>query len=351
MHDIDSILNKVSGQSNYMDSLSKVIGNILHIDTNIYAEKAKQISGYISTALRSLDEFGDDNGAKFKEIRETLRAENEKINIEKKCLTEYKRDRRRYIETGVQRLPRYKVTDGYRPKELLKTKWFETIKNIDKTANELLEKLQYDNAKNLEENWPIIETHLNASTNARDVLTFFDAKLYTKREFIAMVLGAKHLDNVINILLMPLYDYEKTIHKNWGRISMIFKIDDTITPDTIMNILSQFVIAKYRVEITGSNKHYMRLFSEMLSTEMADDNFDGTKFLRIVDSIDLDKISSSSKASQFVEMAKPIMRRLVDKNNNESMENILAEIQTIIDQQAKPPEKINEAAAENADVF
>ena len=50
-------------------------------------------------------------------------------------------------------------------------------------------------------------------------------------------------------------------------------------------------------------------------------------------------------------MAKPIMRRLVDKNNNESMETILAEIQTIIEKQAKPPEKINEAAAENADVF
>ena len=338
MHDIDGMLNRISGQSNYMESLSKIIGNILFVDLPTYKDRIDCIHNDCINVIRTLEELEEE------EVKEDFSRECEKLDIKENAMSFYAKKAGK--KTKKKREPVKRITQGYTPKELVTSSWFEKVKLLSKEGNELLEKLMYASDKDIHENWNKADEILKSSPNQRDVLKFFNTRVEDKRVFLNVVLCTRNVDDIINRLLLPFYDYEGTIRKNWDKIGNIFKMDNTITPDAIMDILSKFVIAKYRVEITGSNKYYIQLFGDMINTE--DGEFDGSKFIRIVDSIDLSKLDSSSGAIRFVTLAKPIMRKLADKDNTQTLEDIVQEIQEAI---TCTGEERSEVEDENKDIF
>lgn len=339
MHDIDGLLNKVYGQTNYMDSLSKVIGNILYIDIEMYKKRLNTIHTDLYVAVKCADEL------MLPDIREEL---IKGLYIRSNAIIMHKKKpSKKTSEKKKTRKPYEKVNEKYTPKKIVNSEWFNSVKNISRVGNDLLEKLKYDPKTDSDTNWKSAVECLNISSNQKDILTFYDVRITDYRIYAAIVLITKNLNEIINQLLLPVYDYKETIYKNWDKVSNAFKLCDDVSPDTIMNILSQFVVAKYRVEITGSNKYYMQLFGEMLEVDDGKE-FDGTQFLKIVDSIDLNKFESTSTALKFITLAKPIMRKLADKDNNQTMEEIIEEVQVIFNESET---KRNEVEDENADLF
>jgi hypothetical protein len=144
--------------------------------------------------------------------------------------------------------------------------------------------------------------------------------------FRSLLLIRRCCNDIINILLLPMYDVRKTIESHWSEIDRIFKSKafqqttreagaGNLTPDDIINILHKFIIAKYRASITGNNKHYVKLLMDTVGNENIS-NIDGARFIEIMDAVDIDQFNKKDKVYQFASKAKEVMKRLA---NNEQL--------------------------------
>jgi hypothetical protein len=148
------------------------------------------------------------------------------------------------------------------------------------------------------------------------------------------VLIKRACKDIINILLVPMYDVEQTIHSHWNQIDRIFKNKtfqqhaQGVSPTDVIRILHQFIIAKYRADVTGNNKHYVKLFFGTIGDEtMA--NMDGARFMEIMDSIDMSAFNKDDKVYQFATNAKVIMQKIA--NNETLTPKMLEEITQMMD--------------------
>lgn len=130
---------------------------------------------------------------------------------------------------------------------------------------------------------------------------------------------------------MPMYDVRATINSHWSEIDRIFRTKafqqtKMASPEDIVNILHQFIVAKYRSTITGNNKHYVKLFLDTVGNESVS-NMDGARFMEIMDAIDLEKLDKKDKVYKFAMGAKTAMERIA--NNENITPDILREFDTM----------------------
>ena len=119
----------------------------------------------------------------------------------------------------------------------------------------------------------------------------------------------------------------------------------------IVNILHQFIIAKYRSTVTGNNKHYVKLFLDTVGSESIS-NMDGARFMEIMDAIDLDRLNKRDKVYKFALGAKSAMQRIA--NNENVTPEILKEFDTMFndDEETETTADSPEATfSEHADIL
>ena len=207
---------------------------------------------------------------------------------------------------------------------------------------------------NLSDNWATIETGFNTDANRRDIVTWLDYKFMNKDDLQRLVDIRQSAYGIIEQLLQPMYDYKATIVKNWHLIDNVFRANSDMAPHLVQDVLGKFTVAKYRCEIFDTTKYYMRLFNDVLnSPEVLDGNgdLDGSKFMEVIDSIDLNKFDKSANTYKFITAATPIMRKLADPNCKESMEDILKEINEAISLKPEVKPEQNTEESVNADIF
>lgn len=362
MHDFDSVINSVSGQANYMDSLTKIIGNIQHIDIDRYKTARDAIVRQESSLKSFIEKFDKDalRGTELLTKFDEYLRESASIDMEHKSVIWYKKKAgKKTSQKNRDKPAREKVSDNHYPARLVKSAWFQSIKHLERSARKLLATLEYDKDKTLNDNWEAIDKRFVEDPNQRDIHSWFDYKLSAKDDLLKMILIKDTCVKIMDPLLIPMYDHRETIAKNWHLVANVFNAaangEGAMTPALVQDVLAKFTVARYRCEIFGTTKYYMKLFGEVLNSPAVmneNGDLDGSKFMEVIDSIDLDKFDKSANTYKFITAATPIMRKLVDPNCKDSMEDILKEINEAIQPKESAEEPAaNEAKDENADIF
>lgn len=354
MHDFDNVINSVSGQTNYMESLTKIIGNIQLIDLDTYKTAKDTIVRQERLLKRLIDKFPSESidGTELHDRFNEYLRESGLIDFDNKSIIWYKR---KGGKKSRDKPARERVAPEYVPSKLVKSPWFQSIKHLERSARKLLGILEFDKDKSMDENWENINKRFVDDPNQRDIHSWYDYKLYGKEDLVRMIIFKDACVKLIEPLLSPMYDYRSTISKNWHLVENVFNANTDMTPSLVQDVLAKFTVARYRCEIFGTTKYYMKLFGEVLNSPTVmneNGDLDGSKFMDVIDSIDLNKFDKSANTYKFITAATPIMRKLVDPNCNESMEDILKEINEAIQPKEEPVEPTdNEAKEENANIF
>lgn len=341
MHDIDAQISKISGQENYMESLQKITGDIMTIDTVMFHEKHNKLSACdfnIKLLLKRISE--EQQNPTIQSIRTQYETESTAMNI--RDGTFILEQRKVSKKTKKPKPPREIIAPNHRPNEMLNSQWFKHIKHIEKEINKFMTSAFTDNK---EPKYETLEAEHQQHPELIDLRTIYDCKINTPTIFKSFTQLQTNCKIVINILLMPMYDVKKTIEKHWVKIEQIFKskaFQNTglTSPNDIIEMLNQFIVAKYRATVTGNNKHYVKLFLNTIGSENVS-NIDGARFMEIMDSIDLDKLNKEEKVYKFALGAKTAMSKIVN-NDNVNAEEIIHEL----DEMFKDDPKIEEVEIE-----
>ena len=389
MHDIEAQISRISGQQNYMEQLQKITGNIEFVDMDMYHDKHNKIVNCDSNIKKVLRKMLEDTDS-INTIKSLYDKESNALNLKDNTFGLYVKKSKK---SKKQKKPREIINNGYRPIDLVKTEWFKLIKRMEKdihkflievfpdntsqntnvndgTNTDSLPNVQLNNKSKLDvesKTFADLEHEYKLHPELLDIKTALDCKINTNKLFTSIIMIKKFAKIIINILLTPMYDVKKTIHSHWSEINRIFKTKafqqtKLTSPDDIIEILYQFIIAKYRATITGNNKHYVKLFLDTVGNENVS-NMDGARFVEIMDAIDLDKLNKKDKVYQFALGAKSIMQRIV--NNENITPNILKEFDNMFndendedvnsnennDESNKTNNDLIESYNEHADIF
>lgn len=375
MHDIDAQISKISGQANYMEHLQKITGNIMNVDMNMYHEKHSKMVSCDSNIKKVLAKIlKEDEKIKplhdhYVELSNTLDLANKTFYMHVKKSSKSKK----------VHPPREKISPGYQPSDLIKTPWFHEIKHMEKEVQKfLVEMFPQPTPPPLQEGqepppspppvdlekktYDDVAAEFALHPELIDIKTIYDVKITSKPIFELFKLLKRFTKIIINILMLPMYDVKATIQSHWNQIEKIFKskafqeANHIASPDDIVVILTQFIIAKYRATVTGNNKHYVRLFFDTVGNDSFAD-MDGARFLEIMDAIDLDKLDKTDNVYKFAVSAKTAMRKIA--NNEAITPDLFKEFDDIFNpkEEQKPDaatmaaqEKVNQVN-DGADIF
>lgn len=328
MYDIESQIQRISGQQNYMESLQKVTGDPMHIDMEFYHDKHSKLCHCDNNIKVLLKKLTDMDSACLTVKNNYFRL-SEEINIKDNTFQIYQKKASK--KTTKPKRPREIIAQGYHPPELIKTDWFKLVKQMEKDINKYLHNVFPDAAKGNKSieayTYGELQTELNKNPELVDMYLVFDCRIINEQQFTAIGLMKKSCRVIINTLLTPMYDVKRTIESHWSDINRIFNSkafqqlqnnapDGNVpaTPADIVNILAQFVVAKYRCTITGNNKHYVKLFVNVLGDESVS-NLDGARFMEIMDSLNLEQFDKQDTVYQFATGAKQIMKHIANADN------------------------------------
>ena len=332
MHDIDARIREISGTNNYMEHLQKVTGDIFRVDMDMWKEKHTKICAADRNVLKLLGIIkGFDNG--IEKTYNEYKSLSEALDISNKAFQE---KTKRKKATGVVK-SKVLVAPGYAPKDLVKSPWFKQVTHIENSIQKYLsDTFADDNSKNdfMSVSYMDLQEIYDKHPELVDVKLCLGARVNNAKILQSLILMKRACKDVINILLVPMYDVEQTIHSHWNQIDRIFKNKtfqqhaQGVTPTDVIRILHQFIIAKYRADVTGNNKHYVKLFFGAVGDEtMA--NMDGARFMEIMDSIDMSAFNKDDKVYQFATNAKTIMQKIA--NNETLTPKMLEEITQMMD--------------------
>lgn len=321
MHDIDAQISKITGQNNYMETLQKITGNIMTIDMEQYHSVHKKISACdfnIKVLLSRLAESETtDNGSSINAINDEYKRESTNINIKDGTFTMYQR---KVGKKGKVKPPREIVAPGHNPPDLIKTQWFKSVKHIEKEVNKYFTNVFPNTLKPDEQTFAYLSTEIyKTSPEVLELQTIYDVKIANDEIFKNITQLRKCTNMIINLLLTPMYDVKGTIRKHWDKIERIFNSKafqqtGLTCQEDIIDMLNQFIVAKYRATITGNNKHYAKLFLSVVGNDNVT-NMDGARFIEIMDSIDLEKLDKNENVYKFASNAKELIHQIVNNEN------------------------------------
>lgn len=342
MHDIDAQISKISGQENYMESLQQITGNIMTIDMEIFRAKHAKLCAcdfninLLLTRFKEADDTENQSANKtIQELYKSFTSLSSALDIKNKTfetITKKRKSKEPKVKT--------QIAFQYKPSELVKSEWFKQIKHIEKNVNKFFNTIYTAEVKPSDRKYEkIVEDH-KQHPELLDIRTCYDIKLSSEQVFTNFVNLQKCCNVIINILMFPMYDVNATITKHWPKISNIFKMKSfsqlgNLTPTDIINMLEQFIVAKYRATVTGNNKHYVKLFMNTVGNENIS-KMDGARFMEIMDSIDLDKLDKKENVYKFALTAKNTMKKIIN-NENINAEEMLAEMDRLFNEEPQEP--------------
>lgn len=319
LHDTDAILNKITGSNDYAKELEKLTGNIEGINMEYFEGVIKSVNesdAKIRTNIKNIPNIGKEF---FKlSIESGL---NEPIEVIKK--KSKKSDKIKIKKNINQKL---------KPKTFIKSPYFKMVKKLEKTCNNLYE--AYNLNKGLEGMQEILKTN----PDLMETKNFFDYKLKDTEDINMIITIKKEANNIISLYMLPMYDLMQTMNKNWHLIDNLFNsMVSDISVSEVKDMLYLFMLAKYRCTITENDKYYMKLFMSIIGKENTEDTTEGNakkligemdaaRFLELLDTINIENIDNKETVYKFATQAKEIIRRIVNKKEGETMEDIMQDV-------------------------
>lgn len=338
MHDIDSQIAKISGQQDYMKQLEKITGNIFFIDMTMYHEKHRIISDNDEKIRQALTDINASNEAVHQHLEKYV-ALSSALDVKNKTFVmKVKKSKK----SKKKRPPREVVNNGYLPQELIKTEWFKCIKHLERDINKFFTEVfplkQNENDTNNTHSYTLLEQIYKEHPELTDIKLALDCQITNENIFNNIFIIRQSCKEIIDILLLPMYDVKRTIVSHSDKLDTIFKTKafqntQIASMDDIIEILYQFIVAKYRATVTGNDKHYVKLFLDTLGNEQVS-NMDGARFIEIMDAIDLDKLDKRDRVYQFAINAKKAINHIA--NNDNISPEIIAEFEAMFGRDEEP---------------
>lgn len=323
MNNTDELIKNITGSNDYMKELAKVVGNISSIDIGYFTAKNNEniLSDEIIRSV--MKRLANDETRHYFELSINNNFANAIIETKKRS-------------GKIKKL----INDDFRPIVFIKSPYFKMIKAVEKTANNLIE------SYNIKVDSPSMEQVnevLKTNPELMDVKNFFGYQLKTDEDIALMIKAKNAAHKIIDNYMLPMYDVKKTMDKNWGILSPMFKNMDLASHAyEIKDMLYLFIVAKYRVDITDNTKYYMKLFMDIvnktdnpelkaaLPEENVVANMDPARFLELLDTINLESISQKKSVYNFATRSKEIIKRIAKKDPNDKMEDIIKDIQNVL---------------------
>ena len=332
MHDIDNQIAKISGQQDYMKQLEKITGSIFFIDMTMYHEKHIIISNNDDKIRRALIDISNTNDSINQHLREFSTLSSALDIRNKTFIMKVKKSKK----SKKKRPPREVVNNGYLPCDLIKTGWFKCIKRLERDINKFLIDIfpLKQEGDPVEHSYALLEQIYKEHPELMDVKLALDCRITDADTFNNILTIKSACKEIIDILLLPMYDVKQTIISHSDKLDTIFKTKafqntQVASMDDIVEILYQFIVAKYRATITGNDKHYVKLFLDTLGNDQVS-NMDGARFIEIMDAIDLDKLDKRDRVYQFAINAKKAINHIA--NNDNMSPEIIAEFEAMFGQ-------------------
>ena len=339
---INESITKYCG-SNWLEQLETITGNIRHIDEVKYNDAMDKINKCNSNIKILLKRYF--KKTLYKELTEF------KINFDEIYTEKYNKKQRKNLK---------RLNPGYLPENLIKTPWFNFIKKLESEIFHTIESIfmpidvpiHFDknniNRRNIykDYNFEKYQELIKEHPDYVERCKFYDMSLNNEVFYDDILNIHKFASIIINILLTPMYDVKEKIVKSFDkRLTKVFKPEmmrkNNLTKEIVVNLLTDFMIAKYRATITSNDKYFMNMLINNL-TEGTLSEMNGASFIEVMDTLNTD-VLLKSKAGKFTEKAKDIIKKIVE-NPDKFDKNILEEVKELIEDKEDNEDKeiINE---------
>lgn len=315
-----------------MENLSEITGVPTLINLDVYKKAQETFMKGTTNILILLSRMAE-HGGQIKPFLATLNSHFKAVDLE------------HAIQPRPKNPKMLDVADNYLPRVLITTDWFKDIRKVeseiyrtfktifgaekhalktDAARHKQIEERTWDDYGKLMEKQPLLV----------GTAKFLGIDIGMSEEVFNYVKNIhKYASQIVNVMMRPMYNVREKIAKEWDkRLQKFFKPimakNKDINRDLVIDLLTQFVNAKYRNEITGNPKFFAQMLSDGSEGFLAGIN--GARFLEVMDSINTDELAPGSKAKNFTDMAKSMMYRLV-KEGDTIDSKIIMDVQAIID--------------------
>ncbi len=342
MESTDDLIKGITGTDNYMKELEKVSGNLNTIDLKYVSVKFEELAKadeIIRSCMKKL--YNDETINYFKAAIEN--------DFNKAIETRTKTNKKtKKIKTSTH------LSDKFRPNVFIKSDYFKLIKKIEKTCNNLIESY---NINIKDPKYKAIEEVLKTNPELMEIKNLFGRKIVSDEDVKLLVQLKKSTHKIIIVYLLPFYDIRGVISKNWNLLAPMFNKNINVGENVvdIQEMLYLFLISKYRCEITGNNKYYMKMFMDVINKSSSQDEegnllakIDGARFLELLDTINFDSIGEKKEVYNFAVKSKDIIKRIVKRKDGETMADILGDIESVLSgSHTEEEEKVESVVEDN----
>lgn len=358
---IESTITKYCG-TDYLERLESITGSITYIDMDVYKDAITRMSTCeknIRILLkRLLKQSLGQQTSKLSKLIEDFSALCSTYDLANKSII---LKPKKGVGKGATLTPsnsREVIAPDYSPLQIAASDWFKTIKAFEREVYHIIEKVFISpdgeartrktskERKEIKDNYTYdkYEEVIKKYPNVRDLYKFFNIKITNNAIFDTLLDIQKYACIVINIMLTPMYDVRAKIDKSYDKnLSFAFKSmvsNGTLTKDIVINLLTDFMIAKYRSTVTGSQKYFIQMLSDEL-TEGQLAHCNAAEFVSIMDTIKLEELDSKSKVVDFTIKAKELMKRMVERGETTLDVAVIKDVKELLgdDGETKTEEK------------
>lgn len=353
--------------TDWLKQIETITGNIYHIDMDKYHKNIEKIGNCehnIRIMFKTIIKANDVVLTKeFNDLVKTFANVSSSFDITNKTFILKKRGKKPPIED---------VDVNYLPTNIIKSEWFGLIKHIESEIFHLIEKIfisaeedtHADKTSSLRRNiykdftFDEYSKLIKEHPNYVSLYNCFGININHKDVYESFINIQRFSSIIINTLLEPVYDIHAKIEKSFDKtLSKVFKPEmmrkNGLTKELVINLLTQFMIAKYRSEITGNNKYFLQMLVENI-TEGELSQINGPRFIEIMDTINTDALEKGSKATRFTVKAKDLIKKMVEKGDviDESLlDEVKALMEDIPDKEGELPEDVAKIYASLDELF
>lgn len=322
--------------SDWLDKIESITGSITYIDIPTYKTAINTIAT-CEKNIRIL--FGrllkQAYGQELKtvvEVSEEFKRLSAELDISSKAIIRKLNKNAKKAHAEITETNSHEdVAPSYVPMNLIKSEWFKSVKMIEREVYRVIEKVMLSpdgetkiakttkERKQLSKNYDYSEYDevLTKYPDLRTLITPFGISIVNADIYDTLLGLQKNANIIINVILTPMYDIKTKISKSYdSKLAPSFRssIDSgKLSRDVIIDLIADFMIAKYRAMLTGSSKYFIQMLSSEL-TEGQLAHCDGRNFVEMMDAIDTKTFGEGSRAANFTDKAKGLMKKLLERS-------------------------------------
>lgn len=334
---IDKTISKVSGASNYMEQLSQVTGNMNSITEDYYIKQIdKVINIYAKCVVPELDKYNTDE---IRKLAKKIQTDYEKLDLSKLYVEKVKKSGKKTHSVRI------------RPRDIYDSDWFKSLKSLEDRCVELSEQFEIVSTGMSEIQSEIIKNN----PGVVESFTFYGNLVNSVETINSVYICRKYINKIIEILLNPMYDSLKFIKDHWvAQIDTAIGAElresknktESVTRDEIQNYVHTFVLAKYRLSLTGNSDQFAKiLLSSMDDYDIA--SMDPSRFITVIDGLNLEGISGSENLKGMAQLAKDEISKIMGKKDITTAE-ILQDVEKFLNYGDNLPEELPESTIKDS---